>query len=147
MGRWIHPKDDSQQSILGKSGTVYAMDYFPRLVETTRTNLMKDDKDLLTNNVVKLQSGNGWKGWKNENNDITDEEIKFDVIHVGAAADKFPEQLANQLYVGGTMVIPIGPNGGTQYFYNVKRIANTGIPKKDFQMTRQLGVRYVPLIH
>ena len=149
MGRWVHPKtttgtssndkDNEDDRILPRQGKVFGMDVFPELVDLTRKNLMKHDGDLLSSGTVELKVGNGWEGWP--------EEAPFDVIHVGAAADSFPKTLADQLALGGTMVIPIGPDGGHQYFYNVRRIAETGNVDKDFKFTRQLGVRYVPLIH
>lgn len=139
MGRWLKPKTDDEEPILGVSGKVFGMDVFERLVDLTRANIMKDDADLLESGTVQLKHGNGWKGWKDAG--------PFDAIHVGAAADGFPTKLANQLVKGGVMVIPIGPNGGFQYFYRVVRVDETGNADKDFQTTRLMGVRYVPLIH
>jgi protein-L-isoaspartate(D-aspartate) O-methyltransferase len=137
MGRWVKPKS-GEEPILHKSGKVYGIDIFPRLVEMTRQNLMKEDGDLLESGTVELKQADGWKGWP--------EHAPYDAIHVGAAADSFPTKLANQLAVGGVMVIPIGPDGGVQYFYRVHRVAETGNVDKDFQTTRLIGVRYVPLI-
>jgi len=139
MGRLVKPKKEGEESILGVSGKAHGMDVYPRLVELTRTNLMKDDKDLLEGGTVQLKHGNGWEGWRDVG--------PFDAIHVGAAADDFPKALANQLAPGGVMVIPIGPTDGVQYFYRVVRVAETGDVEKDFQTKRLMGVRYVPLIH
>ena len=58
---------------------------------------MKEDADLLESSTVQLKVGDGWKGWP--------EAAPFDVIHVGAAADGFPEALAAQLKLGGTLVV------------------------------------------
>jgi len=115
------------------------MDIYSRLVDLTRDNMSREDADLLTSGAVQLKTGNGWQGWP--------EAAPFDAIHVGAAASEFPVKLANQLALGGTMVIPIGPDGGMQYLYKVERVAETGNVDKDFKTTRQLGVRYVPLVH
>lgn len=138
MGRWVQPKSGKDR-ILPKPGTVYGIDIYERLVDLTRENISKKDDDLLKSGTVQLKTGNGWEGWP--------EAAPFDAIHVGAAASEFPVKLANQLAVGGVMVIPIGPQGGYQYFYNVQRVAETGNVDKDFETTRRLGVRYVPLIH
>ena len=139
MGRWVHPKNSQEQPMLGKTGTVYAMDIHKKLVDNTRNNIMKADADLLESNTVQLQVGDGWKGWP--------EAAPFDAIHVGAAADGFPAALAGQLKLGGTLVVPIGPEYGVQYFYNVKRVKETCNPKEDYKMTKLMGVRYVPLVH
>lgn len=139
MGRLLKPKHDDEEPILGVSGKVYGMDVHERLVEKTRTNIMKDDSDLLESGTVELKHGNGWEGWPDAG--------PFDAIHVGAAADKFPTKLANQLVKGGIMVIPIGPEGWIQYFYRVVRIDETGNPDKDFKKIKLMSVRYVPLIH
>ena len=49
-----------------------------------------------------IQQGDGRNGWPK------DKSILFDVIHVGAAAEKVPEELISQLAEGGKMVIPVG---------------------------------------
>jgi protein-L-isoaspartate(D-aspartate) O-methyltransferase len=138
LGRWVHPHDGDAR-ILSKSGKVYGMDIHPQLVDMSRENIEKEDGDLLESGTVTLKVGNGWEGWP--------DAAPFDAIHVGAAADDFPIKLANQLRVGGIMIVPIGPTYGMQYLYKIERIAHTGNPQSDFQTYRLLGVRYVPLIH
>lgn len=143
LGRLVHNSGSSphepKPSILGKTGTVYGMDVYPRLVDLTRENIQRGDGDLLESGTVQLKVGNGWDGWP--------EAAPFDAIHVGAAASSFPKALANQLAVGGVMVIPIGPEGGFQNFYRVERVAQTGVVDSDFKSYKLLGVRYVPLVH
>lgn len=157
MGRWFRSDaaiasddgeevddDDDNDSILSKqkSGTVYGMDIHPELVELTRTNLRKHDGDLLEQGTVQLKVGNGWEGWP--------EVAPFDAIHVGAAADGFPCTLADQLCVGGVMVVPLGPaevwQGGPQVLVTVERVGETGDLKTDFVATSNMNVQYVPLI-
>ena len=55
-------------------------------------------------------------------------------------------------------VIPVGPDGVTQYLYKVERVDNVGdvvgvndvrskgFHEDDFRVHRVLGVRYVPLV-
>ena len=53
------------------------------------------------------------------------------------------------------MVVPVGPDGGTQYLYRVERVGDgggvvgvdesKGFREGDFKVIRVLGVRYVPL--
>ena len=61
------------------------------------------------------------------------------MIHVGAAAEKIPSALIEQLKEGGVMVIPVGKEHGNQKFIKVT--------KKDGKISEQFinAVRYVPL--
>ena len=51
---------------------------------------------------VRIEAGDGRLGWP------FDKDIRFDAIHVGAAADKMPEGLVSQLAEDGLMIIPVG---------------------------------------
>lgn len=137
-------------------GKVYGIDVIPELVELSRRNMMKADGDLLLDKtthtdsgaVVELIARDGWGGYPPGS--------PYNAIHVGAAASTFPIQLMKQLAVGGTMVIPVGPDGGTQYLYKVERVgdhdgggendATSGLYEDDYVVQRVLGVRYVPLV-
>lgn len=136
----VDDANGEKKSILGKKGKVYGIDVHPELVKLARENIMKEDSDLLRNNVVELSVGDGWKGLP--------EKGPFDVIHVGAAADTFPKNLMMQLQLKGALIVPVGPDGGDQALYKVERVTESDIYNaKDFKKQRQLGVRYVPLIH
>jgi protein-L-isoaspartate(D-aspartate) O-methyltransferase len=84
------------------------------------------------------------------------EGAPYNAIHVGAAAATFPTALMKQLAPGGVMVIPVGPERGTQYLYRVERVGdegdviglddNKGFCEDDYNVFRILGVRYVPLV-
>lgn len=149
MGRWLQPKD-GDGSILGRTGRVHGIDVHRDLVERTRQNMERaGDGDLLASGTVTLTAANGWNGLP--------EAAPFDAIHVGAAAHAFPAVLAQQLKVGGVLIVPIGPQMGTQALYKVERIkdssASSSSKKKDasfdasdYRLTELLGVRYVPLV-
>jgi protein-L-isoaspartate(D-aspartate) O-methyltransferase len=162
LGRWVQPavptptalpgaagggsKSDTHSSILRKPGLVYGMDIYNDLVFLTQRNIQAGDPDLLKSGTVQLKVGNGWEGWP--------DAAPFDAIHVGAAASEFPAELAQQLALNGVLIVPVGPDGGTQHLYKVERIAVTptsapdyAYSPLDFRVTRLLGVRYVPLIH
>lgn len=144
LGRWVKPRRQAgdESSILSRAGTVYGMDIHPQLVALTRENLQKNDSDLLESGTVQLRVGNGWDGWP--------EAAPFNAIHVGAAAESFPQTLAEQLAIGGVMVVPIGPKHlwqGIQRLCTVERVAATGDLDIDFRATSRMVVRYVPLIH
>lgn len=63
-------------------------------------NIKKGNPELMEK--VRIEAGDGRLGW------TQDKDIKFDVIHVGAAAEKMPEALVEQLAEGGKMIIPVG---------------------------------------
>lgn len=169
FGRWLQNKPASltnaassnKGTILGRNGYVHGMDIFPDLVQLSRTNIMKDDADLLQPRppdktaTVTLHVGNGWDGIPLAG--------PFDIIHVGAAAKTIPYTLCQQLNRGGILIVPIGPQAGTQVLYKIERLlpsnsatdmnpltvqsnANEGLDRNEFRMTELLGVRYVPLI-
>ena len=62
----------------------------------------------------------------------------FDSIIVSAAASKVPQELLDQLAVGGRMVLPVGVQ--EQQLYMVDRLTD------GFQYTPMSSVKFVPLI-
>ena len=64
----------------------------------------------------------------------------FDRIIVTAAAETVPQTLADQLAVGGIMVLPLGPHDADQTLVKLVRTAD-GIARTDL-----IGVRFVPLL-
>mmetsp|Transcript_1535 Transcript_1535/g.3270 ORF Transcript_1535/g.3270 Transcript_1535/m.3270 type:complete len:336 (-) Transcript_1535:131-1138(-) len=156
FGRMVEPKGtrktlfpSSSLSVLN-DGKVYGIDVVPELVEMSKTNILKEDGDLFDSNTIELAVRDGWKGYP--------EGSPYNAIHVGAAAATFPQDLMKQLAPGGVMVIPVGPDGGTQYLYQVERVGDSGevvgvkshdsrgFQQEDYQIQRVLGVRYVPLV-
>ncbi|MBI1777524.1 MAG: protein-L-isoaspartate(D-aspartate) O-methyltransferase [Proteobacteria bacterium] len=83
-----------------------------------------------SNFTVKV--GDGSKGWQ--------EQAPFERIIVTAAAAEVPETLADQLAIGGIMVLPIGERASDQWLLRVRREA-TG-----FAEERLSQARFVPLV-
>jgi protein-L-isoaspartate(D-aspartate) O-methyltransferase len=148
FGRMIESKENRRKPTPLNEGKVFGIDVVPQLVEMTKTNVMKEDGDLLDSHTVSFMLRDGWKGYP--------EGAPFNAIHVGAAAATFPKQLMMQLAPGGVMVVPVGPDGGIQYLYRVERVGDggnvvgvdesKGFKEDDYQVFRVLGVRYVPLV-
>lgn len=149
FGRLVESKENRRKSTVLNEGKVYGIDVVPELVEMSKTNIMKEDGDLLDSHTVEFLCRDGWKGYP--------EGAPYNAIHVGAAAATFPKALMKQLAPGGVMVIPVGPEGGTQYLYRVERVGdegdviglddnNKGFCEDDYNVFRVLGVRYVPLV-
>jgi protein-L-isoaspartate(D-aspartate) O-methyltransferase len=128
-----------EHNILGKKGRVYGIDYVPELVDLSKQNMQNCDSDLFTSGTVFLSVGDGWQGLR--------EGAPYHAIHVGAAADGLPMNLMTQLAVGGTLICPIGPDGGSQHLYKIDRVAQSPLfTKSDYEVKPLLGVRYVPLV-
>ncbi|KAH8311394.1 hypothetical protein KR044_006071 [Drosophila immigrans] len=102
------------------------------LVTMSKTNLNSDDPDMLNSEQMVIIEGDGRKGHT--------ALAPYDAIHVGAAAPETPTELINQLANGGRLIVPVGPDGGSQYMQQYDKDENGKV-----QMTRLMGVMYVPL--
>jgi protein-L-isoaspartate(D-aspartate) O-methyltransferase len=82
---------------------------------------------------VHLKHADGYFGWE--------EFAPFDAIIVTAAPDHVPQPLLSQLEIGGILVIPVGPVGGFQELWRVRRVDGD-----NFETSSLGGVRFVPLV-
>jgi protein-L-isoaspartate(D-aspartate) O-methyltransferase len=89
---------------------VVGVESIRELVALSIMNIRNSDPDLLDKNIVEVHLQDGWKGY---HKDIA----PYDAIHVGAAADRMPDALREQLSMEGKMVIPIGDVGFDQNLY------------------------------
>lgn len=82
---------------------------------------------------VDVRVGDGFLGWP--------EKAPFDAVIVTAAPAAMPAALTDQLTVGGRIVIPIGPPGGTQVLYR-------GVKQADgrTELEGKLPVAFVPMV-
>jgi protein-L-isoaspartate(D-aspartate) O-methyltransferase len=64
----------------------------------------------------------------------------YDRIIVTAAAEHIPTALVEQLAEGGVILLPLGPQGGTQEIVKLTK-TNDGLEREDL-----IGVRFVPLL-
>lgn len=108
--------------IVGEEGMVIGLERLPHLVRFGRDNLKK----YKFKNAEIMQAGSrlGIAGQK------------FDRILVSAAADEFPVELADQLKVGGKLVIPVG-----DYIFEVTKKEN-----EKLDVIEHYGFSFVPLI-
>jgi len=88
-------------------------------------------EDLGYDNVT-VKIGDGYHGWP--------EHAPFDAILVTAAAEHIPEQLTQQLKLGGRLVIPVGKQGQAQSLRILTKGADGKIEQRDV-----LSVAFVPL--
>ena len=121
----------AMSKMMNDEGCVVGIEHMKELYNFGIENISKHHKDLLVNKKIKLILGDGRKGCK--------EEAPFDCIHVGAVAEKPPDELLAQLKVGGRLVMPLY-NKGSQFIYIVDRKNNNS-----FNAEEGLSVCYVPL--
>ena len=76
--------------------------------------------------------GDGMEGWK--------AQAPFDRIIVTAATPEVPSALLDQLKIGGIMIIPLGPEDGTQHLVKIVRT------EEGYDRQTLIPVRFVPLV-
>jgi len=106
---------------------VFSIEIRPDLADRARALLTE-----LGCSNVEVRTGDGYAGWP--------EAAPFDSIMVTAAPDEVPERLIEQLRPGGSLVIPVGQEGGEQHLIRLTR-TSTGVERETL-----LPVRFVPMI-
>ncbi|NVJ01354.1 protein-L-isoaspartate(D-aspartate) O-methyltransferase [Myxococcus sp. AM009] len=108
---------------------VYTVEIVPELARSAREVLERQGFE-----NVSFREGDGSLGWP--------EQAPFDAILAAAAPPDVPLQLLSQLKPGGRMLIPVGPQGGTQQLLRIQRALRPGeVP----QVESLLPVRFVPM--
>jgi protein-L-isoaspartate(D-aspartate) O-methyltransferase len=110
------------------AGEVFTVERIESLATAARQRLA----DLGYGNVHVLH-GDGTLGWP--------EHAPYDAIAVAAGGPQIPQALLDQLAPGGRLVIPVGPDEGSQVLTRVTRVG----PQK-FRSEPLGDVRFVPLI-
>lgn len=110
-------------------GCVVGIEKYEKLAEASRQSILQSYPELMK--YIEISSGNAWENVG---------EDGFDVIHVGAAAADLPPSLVHALRPGGRMVIPVGPEHGTQVMKIVDKREDGTLTSQDL-----MAVRYVPL--
>jgi protein-L-isoaspartate(D-aspartate) O-methyltransferase len=105
--------------------------YSIEIVEPLARRAEADLKRLGFRNV-KVRVGDGNLGWPGA--------APFDVIIVTCAPERVPPALVDQLKMGGRMIVPVGPTGGVQELYLLRK------HPEGMETQAVLPVRFVPMV-
>jgi len=107
--------------LLGPEGMAVGVEHIEELVKLSNENVRKHHANLLDSGRIQFVVGDGRKGYP--------PGAPYDAIHVGAAAEEMPNELIDQLAVGGRMLIPVGA-ARNQEFIAVEKLADGTVQKR-----------------
>ena len=121
----------AMSKMMNDKGCVVGVEHMEELYNLGKKNISKKYKNLLDEKKIELILGDGRLGYK--------AKAPYKCIHVGAGSEEFPQELFNQLEIGGRLLIPIGPSGN-QYIHLIDKISET-----EYKTTKGWSVCYVAL--
>lgn len=95
------------------SGIIVGIEHINDLINFGNNNVKKNHSYLMEKGNIIFVNGDGRQGYK--------KYAPYKAIHVGAAAEKIPKSLIDQLDLNGRMFIPVGEKGETQNIYLVDK--------------------------
>ena len=113
----------------GLAEKIYSSEIIPDLADNARERLRRLGYD-----NIDIRIANGRDGFP--------EQAPFNAIMVTAASPDIPPALVDQLGPGGRMIIPVGPQDGTQYLILLVKDAQGKISERNV-----LPVTFVPLVN
>ena len=108
--------------MINDTGLVVGVEHMPELYNLGIQNVKKHHANLLNNKKIIFVNEDGRNGCKKYG--------PYKAIHVGAASEKLPQKLIDQLDFNGRMFIPIGPKNENQQIYLIDKDFNGKITYK-----------------
>lgn len=130
----IQENDSLNRKNSNSRGKVIAIEIIPELKEFGEKNVSK--YNFIEKGIVEFVLGDGKKGFK--------KEAPFDRILVSAAAKEIPEDLKEQLKIGGRLVIPVEDSKNSYFSQSIWMLEKTG--KREFKIGKYPGFVFVPLV-
>ena len=109
--------------LLGPNSTVYALDHIEEIINFARNNIAKNHSKYVESGRIKFIVKDGRDGYQ--------EGGKYHIIHVGAAVSEVPNELLDQLQIGGYMWIPVGQKNSFKKILLITKTENGDIVKKE----------------
>ena len=107
--------------ILGPKSITIGLDHMIEVLDFTKKNISKSHKQYIDSGRIRFVCKDGFDGYK--------DEAPYHFIHVGAGCKEVPQELINQLEVGGWIWIPIGPKQGSKKIMVVSKEEDGSIKK------------------
>ena len=95
-------------ALTNHKGTVIGIDHIPELINFGKENIQKNHGNLLDTQKIIFVNGDGRNGCKKYG--------PYKAIHVGAAVEKIPTELLDQLDFNGRMFIPCGKHNNQKIY-------------------------------
>ncbi|XP_066597997.1 protein-L-isoaspartate(D-aspartate) O-methyltransferase-like [Prorops nasuta] len=121
--------------MVGPRGKVIGVEHIPELKDISEKNVQEDCSHFLKDGRLKFVVADGRLGYPDDG--------PYNAIHVGAAAEKLPEQLFDQLCPGGRLVCPVVAIEGFQRFQDLLQVDKN--PDGTIKTEKLMQVSYVPL--
>ncbi|KAL7290062.1 hypothetical protein TKK_0015791 [Trichogramma kaykai] len=107
---------------LGSKGCVVAIECIPELRDKAKQIISNNYPALLKQDRVKLLYGDGKLGYACMG--------PYDIIHVGVAAAEIPQNLIDQLAVGGRLLMPVGTSAHEQAWMQIDKLPDGQIKQE-----------------
>ncbi|XP_011303778.1 protein-L-isoaspartate(D-aspartate) O-methyltransferase-like [Fopius arisanus] len=100
--------------MVGATGRVIGVEHIPELVEIGERNVREDCPEFIDDGRIKFVEADGRAGYP--------QAAPYDAIHVGAAAEKIPDELVKQLAAGGRLILPVVTIEGFEKYQDLVQI-------------------------
>ena len=119
--------------MVGQSGKVVGVEINKQLATQSVENIKRDQPGTIARGGLHIYSYNGMKRclWY----------ASFNVIHVGAALDRDPRTLLDQLKVDGLLVCPLKFSNGVQKIVVYCKVSDTEISKYELDEVRYVSIQ------